>query len=100
MSRPFSYNDENFTVIGNVLFIHVYVSNIKKNERILEIPYEIGMRLIQKSALGTMQSLSYNYPGYSFNGLIRYEDGKYYLYSSNDIRSKYTATAFLFLKDI
>jgi hypothetical protein len=23
MSRPFSYNDENFTIIGNVLFFHV-----------------------------------------------------------------------------
>nr|DAO67560.1 MAG TPA: hypothetical protein [Caudoviricetes sp.] len=22
MSRPFSYNDENLTVIGNMLFIH------------------------------------------------------------------------------
>ncbi len=22
MSRPFSYNDENFTVIGNMLIIH------------------------------------------------------------------------------
>lgn len=24
MSRPFSYNDENFTVIGNVLFLPYY----------------------------------------------------------------------------
>lgn len=23
MSRPFSYNDENFTVIGNICFIHL-----------------------------------------------------------------------------
>lgn len=23
MSRPFSYNDESFTVIGNILFVHV-----------------------------------------------------------------------------
>ena len=23
MSRPFSYNDENFTVIGNILFVHI-----------------------------------------------------------------------------
>lgn len=44
MSRPFSYNDENFTVI--------------------------------------------------------YTDGKYYLSSRNDIKQKYCATAFLFLKDI
>ena len=24
MSRPFSYNDENFTIIGNVLFFFMY----------------------------------------------------------------------------
>lgn len=29
MSRPFSYNDENFTVIGNTLFIHVFLQRIK-----------------------------------------------------------------------
>lgn len=23
MSRPFSYNDKSFTVIGNMLFIHI-----------------------------------------------------------------------------
>lgn len=25
MSRPFSYNDENFTIIGNVPFVHTYI---------------------------------------------------------------------------
>ena len=25
MSRPFSYNDENFTVIGNILFLHLNI---------------------------------------------------------------------------
>lgn len=25
MSRPFSYNDENFTVIGNMLFGHIKI---------------------------------------------------------------------------
>lgn len=25
MSKPFSYNDENFTVIGNVLFGHILI---------------------------------------------------------------------------
>lgn len=23
MSRPFSYSDQNFTVIGNILFVHI-----------------------------------------------------------------------------
>lgn len=26
MSRPFSYNDENFTVIGNLLFCHIRIT--------------------------------------------------------------------------
>ena len=30
MSRPFSYNDENFTVIGNMLFLHTYAQSTKK----------------------------------------------------------------------
>nr|DAW89471.1 MAG TPA: hypothetical protein [Caudoviricetes sp.] len=37
MSRPFSYNDENFTVIGNILFVHIYIG--KK-------AYEVGDTLI------------------------------------------------------
>lgn len=36
MSRPFSYNDENFTVIGNILFLHV---------NILSKAYSIGDKL-------------------------------------------------------
>ncbi len=26
MSRPFSYNDEDFTVIGNILFVHIKIT--------------------------------------------------------------------------
>lgn len=46
MSRPFSYNDENFTVIGNMLFIH-----IKNNYRVFcglilaDVPQEIKKRV-------------------------------------------------------
>lgn len=39
MSRPFSYNDENFTVIGNLLFVHFkYEDEAKSNARLIEIP--------------------------------------------------------------
>lgn len=39
MSRPFSYNDENFTVIGNLLFVHILDSKAHKaGEPIIEIP--------------------------------------------------------------
>lgn len=39
MSRPFSYNDENFTVNGNVLYVHVkYEKAAKAGTRLIEIP--------------------------------------------------------------
>lgn len=38
MSRPFSYNDENFTVIGNVCFGHILAKPTSANEIICEIP--------------------------------------------------------------
>ena len=49
MSRPFSYNDENFTVIGNMLFIHYhYNSNLFYGLEFLIIPPEIKKRLYHK----------------------------------------------------
>ena len=46
MSRPFSYNDENFTVIGNVLFVHLIDNKARKAfEPIVEIPPAIFERL-------------------------------------------------------
>lgn len=46
MSRPFSYNDENFTVIGSLLIIHVpYSGVLKMNESICDVPPEIVKRL-------------------------------------------------------
>lgn len=39
MSRPFSYNDENFTVIGNVLFIHLlYEKAAPADALLVEVP--------------------------------------------------------------
>jgi hypothetical protein len=47
MSRPFSYNDENFTVIGNVLFCHIKIRKaILKSEPIVEIPPEIYAHML------------------------------------------------------
>lgn len=46
MSRPFSYNDENFTVIGNLLFCHFHCTTpLKANTPIVAIPPEIYKRL-------------------------------------------------------
>ncbi len=47
MSRPFSYNDENFTVIGNVLFCHIEIKErIINGSPIVEIPPEIYARML------------------------------------------------------
>ena len=47
MSRPFSYNDKNYTVIGNILFVN-FKDNKQHatNEPVLEVPYEIFRRLV------------------------------------------------------
>lgn len=46
MSRPFSYNDENFTVIGNVLFVHIIDNKAwKAFEPVVEVPPAIYERL-------------------------------------------------------
>lgn len=47
MSRPFSYNDENFTVIGNTLYVHFkYEDAAKAGTRLIEIPPAICDRLV------------------------------------------------------
>lgn len=47
MSRPFSYNDENFTVIGNLLFVHIPDSKARKaGEKVIEIPPAILSRMV------------------------------------------------------
>ena len=101
MSRPFSYNDENFTVIGNVVFVHVLVGQVQPLQKIVEIPYEIGRRLLYKTAMGFLQfDDKYGSQGYQFNGTVLYEDNKYYLAVRNEIKQTCYATAFLILKDI
>lgn len=46
MSRPFSYNDECFTVIGNMLFIHIpYKYRIFPGAILEDVPHEIKKRI-------------------------------------------------------
>lgn len=50
MIRPFSYNDENFTVIGNMLFVHIKITkNIAAGGNVIEIPAGIVNRLVYHS---------------------------------------------------
>lgn len=101
MSRPFSYNDENFTVIGNVVFVHVRFGQVKPLQKIVEIPYEIGRRLLYKTAMGFLQfDDKYGKQGYQFNGTVICEDDKYYLSIITEVKQTCYGTAFLILKDI
>lgn len=50
MIRPFSYNDENFTVIGNMLFVHIKITKaIASGGNVIEIPAGIVNRLVYHS---------------------------------------------------
>lgn len=51
MSRPFSYNDENFTVIGNVLFCHITVkyAETTADTTAFTIPREVMARVMKTS---------------------------------------------------
>lgn len=61
-------------LFGNVLFIHVSVSKVEPLQHIVEIPYEIGRRLLCKTAMGFLQAVSnYGVSAYTFNGTIIYE---------------------------
>ena len=63
MSRPFSYNDESFTVIGNILFVHFKDQKKRTaNEAVLEVPYEIFRRLV---SLNNTAVVSVNYSYYT-----------------------------------
>ena len=83
MSRPFSYNDENFTVIGNILFCHIMLTNtVNAKSDLIEIPPDIYKRMINKS-----NYLMCLYPNdlVSSNsvisvGIAKESDGKYYIY--------------------
>lgn len=47
MSRPFSYNDENFTTIGNLLVIHFRDDDSRGlGEPIVEVPPSIYERMV------------------------------------------------------
>ena len=103
MSRPFSYNDENFTVIGNVLFVHFkYENGAEVGQRLIEIPPAIYDRLLFYTNVG---ALCYPVNGRAAGTLplsaIKYEN-KFYLTSAakfSQYNNKYIYCTFI-LKDI
>lgn len=101
MSRPFSYNDENFTVIGNMLFVHFIDNNARKaNELVLKVPPALLERLLVRSN-STLISVNNSLASTSRVGIGINDDGYIYFpvdrtLSLND-RMYY---CFYYLKDI
>lgn len=105
MSRPFSYNDDNFTVIGNLLFCHIKISeNISANKNIVEVPPAIVDRFMHKSSTFMRVTDKFNnaISANIYIGLRRNNDETYYLYSSADISTTNSSyiIGFYYLKDI
>ena len=87
MSRPFSYSDENFNVIGNVLFCHIYIrKSFSANENIVEIPPEIYDRLLFKSQrFNNAKNFDSFISSDSYEVGVRSRNGKHYLISNASI---------------
>lgn len=103
MSRPFSYNDENFTVIDNVLFVHFkYEESAEIGTRLIEIPPAISDRLLFFSNMFTVTYDKKNSnSGQTIMTIINY-NGKNYLTNRANITGasgKYFFGIFM-LKDI
>lgn len=104
MSRPFSYNDDNFTVVGNVLFCHIKLtSQVSVGEHIVEVPPAIYNRLLCTTANMTRERFApNNYASYSVSVTIRQDKGKYYLISNSLVNGELYnyLNGIYYLKDI
>lgn len=103
MSRPFSYNDENFTVNGNILYVHFkYEDAVKAGTRLIEIPPAICDRLLFFSNVCTAV---YDTMGKNAGSLVltvTEYNNKFYLTNKNDVGAgvgRYIFGTFM-LKDI
>lgn len=104
MSRPFSYSDENFTVIGNVLFCHI---NIKQQvlapDPIIEIPPEIYAHMLHTTQ--RLNKVQYVKNVLAFStvevGVKILEDKKYALFTNvNIFETGAYLVGYFILKDI
>ena len=105
MSRPFSYNDENFTVIGNLLFCHIEIKKaILKGEPIVEIPPEIFDHMLFRTQkfIKTNPGTGLVSTGPAVDvGVKQLDDGKYVLFSQINIyETGLYLVGFYILKDI
>ena len=103
MSRPFSYNDENFTVIGNVLFCHIkVVKNTSAGNEIIKIPPAIADRLLHSTSHASTVVSDFNKAGLKdFTLYVRTADSYYYFSTSMNITTNADyIISYYILKDI
>lgn len=105
MSRPFSYNDENFTVIGNLLFCHIQIKqDITSGSSIIEIPPAIAKRMIYLTNLLLRVSVASGIRSttQASVGVKLTDDKRYFLISSSNITLSTTnyLVGFYLLADI
>ena len=80
MSRPFSYNDENFTVIDNLLFIHFRDDNARsKHDPVLQIPPSIYERMVTNSFMLSAQLVGNNQNTVAVRTTTIEVDGKHFI---------------------
>lgn len=91
---------KNFTVIGNILFAHIFTNEVAPAVNICEIPPAIVERIIQHSAEGFTQTLDFGGVGEVFYGTIKKEGNKYYIISNTTIQQPCYIMFYVFLKDI
>lgn len=103
MSRPFSYNDENFTTIGNLLVIHFRDDDSRElGEPIFEVPPSIYERMVTNcfmlAAQTAGESASMMCKSYIFE-----RDGKHFIsFYERRLRSNFPRyyIGFTHMKDI
>lgn len=104
MSRPFSYNDDNFTVIGNILFCHIKLSTeVQTGDYIVEVPSAIYNRLSYTTNSMMRERYALNaFASYSISVGIVSNDGKYYIVANGVVNGKLYnyLTGCYYLKDI
>ena len=104
MSRPFSYSDENFTVIGNVLFCHIKISKtILENEPIIEIPQAIYSHMLftTQTFVNVLSQIGTHECHFVDVGVNELEDKKYFLFCNSYINAIGSyIVGFFILKDI
>ena len=77
MSRPFSYNDENFTVIGNILFVHANIGGnaYTVGQELVTIPQAIFTRMTTYNQQAAISNKFTGGSGFGI-GVTCTEDGK------------------------